>query len=334
MNLKPRRVWFLFAVPSILVVVIYGLVSTAPKPPRYQGKTFYEWASELQQAQANYTTPDQWRKIESTSAAIRAIGTNGLPFVMADLRAEFSVKDRMIGWLSTHARFLNLKLPSVADRWTRGIRVMEVLGPLGKPYLPEIITMVSNSTGYSEGALLAIGVDALPAFTNLLAHSNYPQTGKLIGSLADAVYARRIPPEEAAVALPYLVQVFQSTDRHGRWYAASAFGAIHQDPDVCVPLLISGLTDPTPSVREICVQSLGGFGEGASLHVAELAIPALTRAAEDPRNVVRVMAVQSLGMFGPQATNALTVLERACSDADPAVRSTATNAVFRVKASR
>jgi hypothetical protein len=29
---------------------------------------------------------------------------------------------------------------------------MEALGPLGKPYLPELITMVSNPTGYTEGA--------------------------------------------------------------------------------------------------------------------------------------------------------------------------------------
>ncbi|HWH70442.1 MAG TPA: hypothetical protein VNT26_13730, partial [Candidatus Sulfotelmatobacter sp.] len=100
---------------------------------------------------------------------------------------------------------MKLQPGKVEDRWVRGIRATEVLGPMGKPYLPELITLVSNSAGYSEGALLAIGPDALPAFTNLLARSRFPQTGNLIGAFANAVSAERIKPEEAAIALPYLV---------------------------------------------------------------------------------------------------------------------------------
>ena len=339
MKLKPHWGWLLMALPIILVVASYQLISSDPKPPVYHGKTFYQWAAELQKAQANYSDPERWKKIESTSAAIQAIGTNALPLVMADLRAKYTIKDRAVAWLAPRAPFLKLKPPDVADRWVRGIRAMEVLGPLGRPYLPELITMVSNSTGYSEGALLAVGPDALPVFTNLLANSKYPQTGNLIGSFANAVYANRITPEQAAVALPYLVHVFQSTDSHGRWYAASAFGAIHQDPDVCVPLLITGLTDPTPSVRESSVQSLGAFGEAASMHAGKLAdafdrvdpltrrsicsalgnfrsataicVPVLVRAVSDPNESVRVAAVTSLGQLGGLTEQAIPALARA-----------------------
>ncbi len=151
MKVKAAWVWLLLALPAILVVVFYGLIALLPKPPRYQDKTFYQWASELQQAQANYSAPERSKKIDSTSAAIRAMGTNGLPLVMADLRARLTLKDRVIAWLAPRAKFLKLKPVNVSDRWVRGIRAMEVLGPLGKPYLPEITAMVSNSTGYSEG---------------------------------------------------------------------------------------------------------------------------------------------------------------------------------------
>lgn len=348
MNLKPHRVWLLALVPVTLLAVVWILISSTPKT-HYQGKTFYQWATELQQAEANYSSPDRWKRIEAASAAIRAMGTNGLPLVMADLRAHFTLKDRVVGWLATKAKFLKIKAPlSASDRWVRGIRAMEVLGPLGKPYLPELITMVSNSTGYFEGALVAVGPDAIPAFTNLLANSKYPQTGNLIGSFANAVYANRITPEQAAVALPYLVKVFQSTDSHGKWYAASALGAIHQEPEVCVPLLISGLTDPTASVRESCVQSLGAFGESASLHAGKLAdaydhvdaltrgsicstlgyfrsatpicVPVLVRATSDPAESVRVAAVVSLGNLGGLPDQAVPALSRGAADASAIVR--------------
>src|SRR5262245_17735868 len=110
---------------------------------------------------------------------------------------------------------------------------------------------------------MAVGPDALPAFTNLIVKSKYPQTGNLIGALANSVYADRIKPEQASVTLPYLVQVFRSSDTHGAWYAAQAFGAIHREPDLCVPLLVDGLTNSTASFRAACVQSLGAFGNAA-----------------------------------------------------------------------
>jgi hypothetical protein len=315
MKLKPRWGWLLCAVPLILALLGYCMISSAPKIPVYEGKTFYQWATDLENVQANYSDPNRWKTIEAITVAIRAMGTNALPYVMADLRAQTTLKDRFLAWLAPRAKVLKLKPPNVADRWVRGIRALEVLGPLGKPYLPELVSMASGSTGYSEGALMAVGPDALPAFTNLLAGSTFPQTGNLIGAFANAVYADRIRPDQAAVALPYLVKVFQSTDSHGRWYAASALGAVHQDPDLCVPLLISGLADPTPSVRESCVQSLGAFGEAASMHAEKLAeafdrVDALTRRA----------ICATLGNFRSAGARSVPVLVRAVRDMDESVR--------------
>ena len=348
MKLKPRWSWLLAGVLLILISLSVRILSSAPKIPDYQGKSFYQWADALQKAQRDYSDPNRWKTIESTSAAIRAIGTNALPFVMADLRAKPTIRDRIVTLVAGRASFLKLKPPRVADRWVRGIQAMEVLGPMGKAHLPELITMASNSTGYAEGALMAIGPDALPAFTNLLATSRFPQTGNLIGAFANAVYANRIKPEEAAVALPYLVQVSRSTDSHGRWYAASALGAVHQEPELCIPLLISGLTDPTPAVRQSCVQSLGAFGEVASPHAAKLAaafdstdassrqaicaalgnfhskagisVPVLVRGVRDPVESVRVAAVVSLGQLRSLPEQAIPALSEAVEDPSRIVR--------------
>jgi HEAT repeat protein len=338
-----------------MAIVVMGLVLLAlaigplgPKLPVYQHKSLYAWSDALQQAQQNYSDPDRWKKVEAASTAIRAMGTNALPFVMADIEAHPDMKDRVAGWLARRAPFLKLHPRKLEDRWVRGIRALEVLGPMAKPYLPQLVTLASNSTGYSEGALLAVGPAALPAFTNLLSNSKFPRTGNLIGALANAVYAERIKPEEAAVALPHLVQVFRSSDAHGRWYTAGAFGAIHQQPELCVPLLIDGLTDPTASVRASCVQSLGNFGEAASAHADKLAavfdladaqtrraicsalasfhsaaaigVPVLVRGLQDPDENVRVWAATGLGQLASLPEQAVPALAKAVEDRSPIVR--------------
>ena len=295
--------------------LLLALLTLSPRLPVYQGKTLYQWASELQKAQENYSNPNRWRDIQAAQSAILAIGTNALPFVMADIQARPSIKDRAIRWLAHWIPSLKLRPEDVADRWVRGIRVLEVLGPLAKLRLAELIALATNSTGYSEGALLAVGPDALPAFTNLLSTSKFPRTGNLIGAFANAVYAARIKPEQAAMALPYLVQVFRSTDSHGRWYAAGAFGAVHQQAELCIPLLIEGLTDSAPNVRQACLESLGHFGDAASAHAGKLA-----DAFEQADASTRVAICNSLAKFRSADTIAVPVLVRALLDTNESVR--------------
>lgn len=278
------------------------------------------------------------------------MGTNALPYVMDDIRAEPKLKDRIATRLNGWFPSLKLSVPKVDARWARGIAALEVFGPAAKAHLPELVQMVSNSTGYAESALIAIGPDALPAFTNILNGSKFPKTGNLIGAFANAVSANRIKPEQAAAALPFVVNVFQSTDNHGRWYAASALGAIHHDPDLCIPLLIDGLSDPNPSVRSSCVNSLGSFGESASPHAAKLAsiydstdpltqtaicrtfanlksaasisVPVLIRALQAQDLSMSVAAASALGQLAdqPAARMAIPALSEATRDSRSMVR--------------
>jgi len=347
MKLKSHWCWWLMAVGGT-ALLFYLIDLSRRKIPVYQGKTLYQWTAQLQQAQKNYSDPNRSKTIQSAQTAIRAMGTNALPYVMADVMAQASFKDRVIFWLWKRAPFLKLQPTRVEDRWIRGTSALEVLGPAAKAYLPELLAWAKRNTGYSEAALLAIGPDALPVFTNLLSTSKYPRTGNLIGAFANAVYADRIKPTEAAAALPSLAQVFRSPDGHGRWYAAQAFGAVHQDPDLCVPLLIEGLTDPTPSVRQACIESLGYFGEAASAHAERLAaafdngdsmtrraicgalasfrsaetiaVPVLVRATQDTNETVRIWAATGLGQLARLPGQSIPALINATEDPSNTVR--------------
>jgi hypothetical protein len=317
-NAPSRRrpwIWLIAAILVVVLLVAFFAALVAPKVPVYQGLTLYAWAENLQKAQQNYSDPERWKKIETASAAIRAIGTNALPFVMADIRVRVTIKDRVNNWLATRLRFLKLQPTKIEDRWIRASRALEALGPIAKPCLPELIALTGKSTGYCEGALMAVGPDALPAFTNLLANSKYPQTGNLIGAMANSVYADHIKPEQAAVTLPYLVQVFLSSDTHGGWYAAQAFGALHQQPELCVPLLVDGLTNSAPTFRAACAQSLGAFGAAAAPHAARLA-----ELFENTDLQTRIAICQSMANFNSAAKIAVPVLTRGLADSNDTVR--------------
>ena len=338
----------------IVCLVALSILLPSRTPPSYEGKTLNEWISQLQRAEKR--NHDKWHDdLGKAQTAIRAMGTNALPFLIADVTARPTPKDRVAGWLVKHAPFLKLRPPNIPDRWVRGIRGLEVLGPVAKPHLPELTSLATNNIGYGPSALLAVGADALPAVTNLLACSAYPLTGNLIGALANAVYAERIKPEEAALMIPVLVKAFRSTDTRARYYAAAAMGAIHQHPELCVPVLAEGLGDPNPGIPEQSSQALGRFGDAAAGHAEKLAdlfdqgsadvrqaicgalanfkstpdvaVPILMRGLTDADLGVRVWAANGLGQLAAQADKVVPALVNATQDHRPIMRSVAVQAV-------
>src|SRR6266700_497690 len=140
-NSTLRRLLMGLLLLAILGLASYVILSFSPKLPGYQGKTLYQWAAQLQQAQQNYSDPNRSQTIESAQTAIRAMGTNALAFVMADVLAQVSLKDRVIFWLAKRAPFLKLRSTKVEERWIRGIRTLEVLGPMAKACLPDLLAL-------------------------------------------------------------------------------------------------------------------------------------------------------------------------------------------------
>ncbi len=186
---------------GLLALWVVAIQSTH-KVPVYQGKTLYEWILVLDQAADLH--PANFDQVTAAKFAIRAIGTNALPFVMADLHAHATLNDRLAGWLANHAPFLKLHRANIIDAWSRGVQVLDILGPISEPCLAQLIAEATNNPGYSEEAMLAVGPAALPAFTNLLQSSQYPEAGYLIRALIRTVNNGQIKRSEATVALPCL----------------------------------------------------------------------------------------------------------------------------------
>ncbi len=305
------------AVFAVVAACIWGAVQflSARGLPVCENQTLYEWTARYQIASTNYSDQNRWKEVEASKKAIQAIGVKALPYAMADVEGRLTTVEKAKEWLAIHAKWLKIKSRDIAARRVRGINMLEALGPIAEPCLPELVADVRKSTGYEESALMAIGPAALPAFTNLLATSTFPQTGNLIGAMANSVYAGRISPQDAAVTIPYLVKVFLSPDNHGRWYAAGAFGAIHQQPEVCVPLLAQGLGDKNGTVRSSSIQSLGAFGESASKCADKIAA-----AIDNPDFTVRLAVCQALGNFHTHGEVTVPALIHGLQDTNEGIR--------------
>ena len=49
--------------------------------------------------------PARYQDVLAAQSAIRAIGTNALPFALSNLRARVTLTDELTGWLSKFAPF-------------------------------------------------------------------------------------------------------------------------------------------------------------------------------------------------------------------------------------
>jgi hypothetical protein len=219
--------WIGFALLAVLLVL--ALKTSSPKLPVYQHRTLYEWIAVLDKAVDFH--PAGFDTVDTAQSAIRAIGTNALPFAMADLNARATPFDPLIGWLAKHGRFLKVHPRDARERWALGVQILDILGPIDKPCLSELISRATNNPGYSEEAMLAVGEAALPAFTNLVRNTQFPETGILIRTFRRMLWPGRLKPEAAAVVLPCLMEMTQSKDRDAAMAASEAINVLQGSPD-------------------------------------------------------------------------------------------------------
>jgi len=162
------------------VVVVAAVVWLWPreKDPEYQGKKLSEWIDGYQP----FSPEDLSLGYEQpTAVAIRAIGTNGLPFLIKcikieNLPAQTKIDTAVMKIVSVNAWAFDAYHQLRWGKTFRGpkaIWAFEVLGPQASPAIPELAKIAA---GNNEGigwqatqALRVIGKDAVPVLLRLTA---------------------------------------------------------------------------------------------------------------------------------------------------------------------
>ncbi len=275
---------------SVLAFAVYSLV---PPEPSYQGKTVRDWLT-------LYST-----NRDESLRAIRQIGTDALPWLVADLRAKDPFWKKKLAEFAQRQSWIKIIFTPDSTRRVRAVEACAALGPLAKPAIPALGVALGNGAGGAARVLEQFGPEAIPALIHAL--TNAPGCGAPYSTaLALGKFGAK-----ARVAVTNLVWEFENYPiGYPRWASAKALSEICQElienekqsdcPEVVYAkaALISGLSDTKPVVRRSAAEALAAF----KTH-AQAATPALRKLLDDSQLEVRQAATNALRAIAPEATS-------------------------------
>jgi HEAT repeat protein len=206
-------------------IVLWLLLERTPAEPVYQGKELHTWLNDLITGpilQGDYAGPTH----DAAADAIRHMGTNALPALLADLHTKDSgFKQELIEKLQKHP-FLKPYIHEADERRGKAAEAFRVLGPLAKPAIPELVLILKDPETSEESAfcLAFIGADGIPL----------------------------------------LVQALTNSDPQVRCCAAWAVGSEGAAARSAVPALLGMLNDPEVSVRGFVTNALWSINPAAA----------------------------------------------------------------------
>ncbi len=206
----PRRRTLLLAAVAVLAALFF-LPPRGPREPVYQGKTLTEWIKE-----ADASTSD--RPAPEARAALNAIGTNGVPFLLKNFTRPVSEwRQRFNAWAGKH-RSLKFRLRD--DR-----------------------TLIDNA----GIGLMHLRTNAAPAVPVVVRHLDDPLRGWAARMILFYAGDASLPPLTAAAA---------STNIHAVSNALLTLGMMAGGKGPALDALLAGLRHPDPGIRRTVVRSL------------------------------------------------------------------------------
>jgi hypothetical protein len=263
--------------------ILGGYVS--PGEPVWQGKKLSQWLIECK-------SDDPHDLTESAQKAIRAMGTNALPYLLT-----------MVGNTDSSAK---LHLRAWAGKGS-------IFRPIIRQWTPtHYVSRISASAGFE-----ALGKEAAPAASELIKLLNDEQTSYPAALALSAI---------GQPAVPLLVQTLTNRSAWTRMGVVQALNFMH-GAEEAIPDLLRCLDDPEPGVREEAAIALGDMRKQP-----DRVVPKLMERLADTNSSVRADAAIGLGLFESQARMAVPKLMELQNDSNAEVRQQATIALKKTSA--
>jgi hypothetical protein len=272
----------------VAVAVLCWLALRNPEP-RYKGHTLTYWLAAYREADTG-SAPEREAK-----DAIRQIGTNALPHLVARLRYKRPAwKMKAVG--------IAMDLPGPLDDWLTSLILekedkfaaasegFEILGPAAAPAVPDLIELFLDKDTWEvvQVALMHVGEPAVPALTAALTNRSNPP--RIRAAAADVL--GNVGESNSAVVkllLPCL-----EDEPHVARFSALALGRLKMEPDIVVPALAQAVTGRYLEVRAPSIWALGQFGTNATS-----ALPLLTNLLDHPDRRIRDAVTNALENIAP-----------------------------------
>ena len=277
----------LFGALLVLAAGVVALWPRGPKEPVYQGKPLLKWLSESYYC---YDGSAQMKRDAATSA-VKASGTNALPFLLSSFEGRRSDPKIKINRLLSKLRINAFRFVEETDPLPAAAYGVQLLGPDAAPALPILARHLENYAGedsagaWAGSAMVAIGEPALPYLRNVLASSNVT----------------------------------------ARSYGIHILGSLARSTVNVFPSVLSMLQDPNPQIRGAAAKALRG-----APFKQELAASALTQVLSDTNVEVQEAAVYSVGTLKSAAKCAVPQLQLLTRGTNTGVACLASNALFHI----
>ena len=192
-NMKRRRVLYLVAGMALLVAA-FVVWPRGPKEPVYQGKPLTQWINEAHDVGI-------FDQTEETDAAMRAFGTNAVPFLLNEFTRPISHRrGRLYAWVNGHSSFkIHLRTDEERVR-VAGLGLL-LLETNAAPALPVLARYLDdpNRDVFVISIFCNVGDDALPYLTAGFASTNVVAITNVLRTLQRMAH-RSVPAQEAIAA--------------------------------------------------------------------------------------------------------------------------------------
>lgn len=308
--MSKRRKWTLVIVVVAVAVSCLTVWITREPQPSYNGKSLSEW---LEVYRVESSDQAAGRPASNDGAdAIRAIGTNALPWLLRKTSFEPPTSSAR----GTIGRLL-LKLPKLSHSrgsfvgWTKYYpevsraaevtKAFTVLGTNANPAIPELVRRLNDTNAPTAAncaiyALASMGESATPILLAHLANTNAPYRALVVRAFS---WWPAIATNNQDFVWQ-LITCLSDSDPQVQHFSALALQVAAQhtqpQPDTVVPAIMKHLQRPLGhNARAALVAALHAYGEKA-----RDAVPVLQRMLNDPHDWVRFQVTNALMRIAPE----------------------------------
>jgi len=285
---------------GLLLGVVVLLARHRDTEPLYREERLGTWVMQYNESRITGNRPDS---IEA-ALAIKAIGSNGLPYLLQSLQHETSPGNRRFSYVLRHLP-LNLSskkfvqsMAATADSGTAHAEAaMWAFLPLqsqAEPAIPELARLMrSTNTGSSRAviALACLGKRAVPTLVNGLTNPSPAHRMRIAAILGD----REFFPEIVSTNVAALLKCLEDPDAGVAWAGAASLGNLQAQPETVLPALqLAAEKHGVHEVRLEAIKAIGRFGaEGRA------AMPFLIRALSSTNSEQAEAATNALRQVAP-----------------------------------
>lgn len=153
---------------ATLLAVIWQ--SSRPRQPEHQGIPLDQWLQAYNRA--GLSPSNDQANIEQISGAIRAMGSDSLPFLLKHIVHRDSIIAQKVFDLAARQHLFKLPVHHGDSYCAPSILALMVLGPDARPILPGLSKAALASSQKALFAMLALGTNAIPTLESVCLSTN------------------------------------------------------------------------------------------------------------------------------------------------------------------